>query len=110
MVKIRPQTLGRSQNILPDDARRLFEAVAAEALFLDLGMQHIEYRGIQRVLLDLVVGERLSVRESECSRLNTGKEAASLGIDHQCRLVLAQQLLRIAVLGLEPSAEPLRQR
>ena len=32
MVKIRPQTLGRSQNILPDDARRLFEAVAAAAM------------------------------------------------------------------------------
>ena len=90
MVKIRPQTFGRSQNILPDDAGRVLETVAAEALFLDLGMQHIEYRGIQRVLLDLVIGERLPVRESECSRLNTGKETACLGVDHQCRLVLAQ--------------------
>ena len=110
MVEIRPQALGRSQNILPNDACGVLEAVTAEALLLDLLVQRVQNRRVQRVLLDLVVGERLPVRESECSRLEAGKEAACLGVDHQRRFVPAQQHLRIAVLGLEPSAEPLRKR
>ena len=98
MVEIRPQALGRSQNILPNDACGVLEAVAAEALLLDLLVQRVQNRRVQRVLLDLVVGERLPVRESECSRLEAGKEAACLGVDHQRRFVPAQQHLRIAYL------------
>ena len=59
MVEIRPQALGRSQNILPNDACGVLEAVAAEALLLDLLVQRVQNRRVQRVLLDLVVGERL---------------------------------------------------